>query len=188
MKMKKTFFVMSLLSTMAASTAMAAPGDTIGTGSVAVTGTTGASTCSVTFPTSVSMPTITNSSFRATGNGSAILRQDAGNIQFTGCNGQSVNLKVASSGGVLAGSKTILYPRVNNVEQGWLGLSFGISTDQGSTFTNLKQDNSPNAAIEVNSDAFSVPVRIEAIRMSAANNTVPQGSYSANFVVTATYA
>lgn len=189
--MKKTFFVMSLLSTMAASTAMAASGDTIGTGSVAVTGTTGASTCSVTFPTSVTMPTVTTSLFQAAGTGSAIFQQQAGNIQFNGCNGQSVKIKVAANGGNIAGSKTIIYPSVGNRTQGWLGLTFGISTDQGSNFTNLRLDNTPSSAITVNSDVFTVPVRVEAVKMQAtadSGTNVLQGNYRANFVVTTTYA
>ncbi|MFS9382291.1 hypothetical protein QNN88_16565 [Citrobacter sp. ANG330] len=189
MKMKKTFLVMGLLSTMAAGTAMAASGDTIGTGTVAVTGTTGASTCSVVFPTSVTMPTITTSLFQAAGNGSAILQQQAGNIQFNGCNGQSVNIKVAVSDGQLTGSKNIVYPKVNNAAQSWFGLTFGISTDQGSNFTNLKLDNTPSTAISVDNDAFTVPVRVEAVKMTANNGiAISQGNYSENFVVTATYA
>ncbi|EOX9507551.1 hypothetical protein [Citrobacter amalonaticus] len=191
MKMKKTFFAMGLLSTMAAGTAMAASGDTIGTGTLAVTGTTGTSTCSVVFPTSVTMPTITTSMFQAAGNGSAILQQQAGNIQFNGCNGQSVNIKVTANGGQIAGSKTIIYPTVNNKAQGWFGLTFGISTDQGSNFTNLKLDNTPSTAIAVNNDAFTVPVRVEAVKMQAtadSGTNVSQGNYSSNFVVTATYA
>ncbi|WP_286185749.1 hypothetical protein [Escherichia ruysiae] len=189
MKMKKTFFLMSLLSTMAAGTAMAASGDTIGTGTVAVTGTTGASTCSVVFPTSVTMPTITTSLFQNVGNGNAILQQQAGNIQFNGCNGQSVNIKVAANDGTITGSKNIVYPNLNNKAQSWFGLTFGISTDQGSTFTNLKLDNSPSTAIAVDSDVFTVPVRVEAVKMTSNNDiSISQGNYSSNFVVTATYA
>ncbi|ELY6247645.1 hypothetical protein SNQ22_004077 [Cronobacter universalis] len=187
--MKKTFFVMSLLSTMAAGTAMAASGDTIGTGTVTVTGTTGASTCSVVFPTSVTMPTITTSLFKAAGNGGAILQQKAGDIQFNGCNGQSVNIKVAANGGQITGGKNIMYPQVNNAPQSWFGLTFGISTDQGASFKNLKLDNSPSEAITVNSDVFTVPVRVEAVKMTSNNDiSISQGNYSSNFVVTATYA
>ncbi|HHW0997364.1 TPA: hypothetical protein ACUSX9_003113, partial [Escherichia coli] len=66
---------------------------------------------------------------------------------------------------------------------------FGVSTDNGSSFKNLKLDNSPSEPISVTSDTFALPVRVEAVKMSSNTATdIGQGNYSASFVVTATYA
>ncbi|WP_181657784.1 hypothetical protein [Escherichia coli] len=189
--MNKKLLAMGLLLSMTAGSAMAAAnsGTTIGTGTLAVTGTVGTSTCSVTFPQSVTMPSITTALYNKTPNGSAMIQQSAGNIQFSGCNGQSVNLKVMANNVTLAGSKTIGYPRINGNQQGWLGLAFAVSTDNGSSFNNLKLDNSPSEPIRVTSEAFALPVRVKAVRLSSNTPTdIGQGNYSASFVVTATYA
>ncbi|HAL3059172.1 TPA: hypothetical protein H5293_000940 [Escherichia coli] len=189
--MNKKLLAMGLLLSMTAGSAMAAAnsGTTIGTGTLAVTGTVGTSTCSVTFPQSVTMPSITTAMYNQTSPHNAMVQQSAGNIQFSGCNGQSVNLKVMASNVTVAGSKVIAYPRVNNNQQGWLGLTFGVSTDNGSSFKNLKLDNSPSEPISVTSDTFALPVRVEAVKMSSNTATdIGQGNYSASFVVTATYA
>ncbi len=179
--------------------AAANSGTTIGTGTLAVTGTVGTSTCSVTFPQSVTMPSITTALYNTTPTGSAMIQQSAGNIQFSGCNGQSVNLKVMANNVTLAGSKTIGYPKVDDRQQGWLGLAFAVSTDNGSSFNNLKLDNSPSEPIRANqsqsepisvtSEAFALPVRVKAVKLSSNTATdIGQGNYSASFVVTATYA
>ncbi|EKQ3620682.1 hypothetical protein P4513_004537 [Escherichia coli] len=190
--MNKKLLAMGLLLSMTAGSAMAAAnsGTTIGTGTIAVTGTVGTSTCSVTFPQSVTMPSVTTAMYNKTQQLNAMAQQPAGNIQFSGCNGQSVNLKVmASNVAAVAGNKVVAYPKVNNKEQGWLGLSFAVSTDSGSVFKYLKLDNSPSEPISVTSDTFALPVRVDAVKMSANNATdVGQGNYSASFVVTATYA
>lgn len=183
---------MGLLLSMTAGSAMAAAnsGTTIGSGTLAVTGTVGASTCSVTFPQSVTMPTITTAMYQKTAFQNAMAQQSAGNIQFSGCNGQSVDLKVMATGfGGIAGSKTIAYPKIDNTySQGWLGLTFGVSKDNGSSFTNMKLDNTP-LRIDVTNETFALPVRVEAVKMSSkASTDIGQGNYSASFVVTATYA
>ncbi|EEZ4416912.1 hypothetical protein AAG720_000731 [Escherichia coli] len=189
--MNKKLLAMGLLLSMTAGSAMAAAnsGTTIGTGTLAVTGTVGTSTCSVTFPQSVTMPSITTALYNTTPTGSAMIQQSAGNIQFSGCNGQSVNLKVMANNVTLAGSKTIGYPKVDDRQQGWLGLAFAVSTDNGSSFNNLKLDNSPSEPISVTSEAFALPVRVKAVKLSSNTATdIGQGNYSASFVVTATYA
>ncbi|MFI3944584.1 hypothetical protein VBH09_24145 [Escherichia coli] len=158
--MNKKLLAMGLLLSMTAGSAMAAAnsGTTIGTGTLAVTGTVGTSTCSVTFPQSVTMPSITTALYNTTPTGSAMIQQSAGNIQFSGCNGQSVNLKVMANNVTLAGSKTIGYPKVDDRQQGWLGLAFAVSTDNGSSFNNLKLDNSPSEPIRAN-QSQSEPIR-----------------------------
>lgn len=183
---------MGLLLSMTAGSAMAAAnsGTTIGTGTIAVTGTIGTSTCSVTFPQSVTMPSVTTAMYNQTQQLNPMVQQPAGNIQFSGCNGQSVNLKVtASNVAAVSGNKLVAYPKVNDKGQGWLGLSFAVSTDSGSNFKYLKLDNSPSEPISVTSDTFALPVRVNAVKMSTNNATdIGQGNYSASFVVTATYA
>ncbi|HAW0922480.1 TPA: hypothetical protein JLU65_003636 [Escherichia coli] len=192
--MNKKLLAMGLLLSMTAGSAMAAAnsGTTIGTGAtLAVTGTVGTSTCSVTFPQSVAMPSVTTAMYNATQQLNAMAQQPAGNIQFSGCSGQSVNLKVlASNVAAVSGNKKVAYPKLNNKGQGWLGLSFAVSTDGGSVFKYLNLDNSPSDPISVTSDTFAIPVRIDAVKMLANNNAsdIGQGNYSSSFVVTATYA
>lgn len=189
--MNKKLLAMGLLLSMTTGSAMAAAnsGTTIGTGTLAVTGTVGTSTCSVTFPQNVTMPTVTTAMYQQTAYQNAMVQQPAGSIQFSGCNGQAVDLKVMGTGfGGIAGGKTIAYPKISNNQQGWLGLTFGVSKDNGSSFTNMKLDNTP-LRIDVTNDTFALPVRVEAVKMSSNTATdIGQGNYSASFVVTATYA
>ena len=84
--------------------------------------------CTVSFPTSVTLPTFSKADFSAKAQNSVIGSQNAGNITFSGCNDQSVTIKVTTANTV-SGNGYITFPVVNGSEQGQYGLVVGLEKD-----------------------------------------------------------
>lgn len=189
MKVKKSLVALSLASAMFAGSAMAATtsGQNIGTGTMNVSGTIGSSTCMVTFPTSVVIPAISSADYDNTAYGQQISEVNAGNIQFQGCDGQSVAINVSATGGTVHQAGTYMLPQIDGQTQSYLGLTLDVGDNQS---VKLNGPDDRLSSLSISSGNNSFPVTVRTLRAASSNitsNTLT-GAYSASFVFTATYA
>ncbi|ENC8109326.1 hypothetical protein ACVQXT_004619 [Escherichia coli] len=188
--MKKTIIAGLLTMVTVGSTSVsAASGDSIGTGNLTVTGQVGSiSTCSVSFPGSVTMPTIEKSAYDATANLSAITRTQTQGITFTGCSGSTVNVSFNSTDGN-GWSGNVLRVNIPNASHTWLGLQLA-DTNNVSYWPGVDARNDGRMSnLSITSESHTIPIEVKAMRMSTAS--LPSdvtGEYSAQFVFNATYA
>lgn len=191
MIMKKSLLAIaiSLIATgsVSAIAAAPAPGTQIGTGTLAVTGATAESACTVSFPTSVTLPTFSKANFSAKAQNSVIGSQNAGNITFSGCNDQSVTIKVTTANTV-SGNGYITFPVVNGSEQGQYGLVVGLEKDGAEKYIKVNKDDTNFQNIAVNNESYSIPVTVSTYKVGTNANAISYGTYNVNYVFTATYA
>lgn len=186
--MNKKILAIGLASVMFAGSSIAATQTQ--TGEMNVTGTIGDSTCSISFPSSVTMPLITSAAYNGTKQHGLITSQTTEGIVFSGCSGKSVSLQI-SAPNKTAASGFWVYPTLNGKEQGTIGLAVQVLTSKGSsaTYSKINVADPSLTDIEVTGDSFSLPVTVGAFRMSnrAATSTGFTGQYQQAFVFTATY-
>lgn len=191
MIMKKSLLAIaiSLIASGSVSAIAAAPasGTQIGTGTLAVTGTVADSACTVSFPTSVTLPSFSKADFSAKTQNSTIGSQNAGNITFSGCNGQSVNIKLTTTSTV-SGNGLLTYPVVNGKEQGQFAITVGLDKDGTMRFMKANKDDTNFQNISVNNESYSIPVTVGTYKTGNNVNDVSYGTYNVNYVFTATYA
>ncbi|WP_000749067.1 type 1 fimbrial protein [Escherichia sp. TW14182] len=189
--MKKSLIAITISlfvgSSVSAIAATPASGTQIGSGTLAVTGSTGESACSVSFPTSVTVPSFSKADFNAKSTREVITSQNAGNITFTGCSGQSVNLKVTASN-TISGNGYIAYPVVNGKTQGQYGVVVGLEKDSVFQYIQINRDDANFQNITVGDDNYSIPVTVSSYKMGTNSADISYGTYNVNFVFTATYA
>lgn len=189
--MKKSLLAIaiSLIASGSVSAIAAAPasGTQIGTGTLAVTGAAAESACTVSFPTSVTLPTFSKADFSAKAQNSVIGSQNAGNITFSGCNGQSVTIKVTTANTV-SGNGYITFPVVNGREQGQYGLIVGLEKDGAEKYIKVNKDDTSFQNITVNNESYSIPVTVSTYKVGTNANAISYGTYNVNYVFTATYA
>lgn len=182
MKKKSTIALILSLGIVGSASA-ATGGTTIGTGSSAISQSLTASSCSVSFPSDVTLPSFSTADFNATSaSGSIGDEVSVGNIVFSGCNGNTVNVAVTS------GSKTsnsgYIYPQFNGADQGYVGYWLKINSNgakPNSTVSSLQN-------MSINSDSYSLPVTIATIKMKSGSfSSTETGNYTANVTYTATY-
>lgn len=182
--MKKQSTIALILSLgIIGSASAAASGTTIGSGASSISQTLTASSCSVSFPSDFSLPSISTAAFNATSvNGRIGDEVSVGNIVFSGCNGNTVNIAVTS------GSKTsnsgYIYPALNGGEQGYVGYWLKIN-DYGAVPNSIQ---SALQNMSINSDSYSLPVTVATIKMKNGSfSSTENGNYTANITYTATY-
>ncbi|ENB6579650.1 type 1 fimbrial protein [Escherichia coli] len=182
--MKNIATIAFLLSLGVAGSASAATsGDTIGTGSMAISQSLTASTCSVTFPSDVTLPSFSTATFNdASVNANLVDATSVGDITFSGCSGESVNIALTSSNNV--SSSGYIYPTINGNSQSrvgyWIKVN-GVGGRPNTTVSSLQN-------MSIDSDSYTVPVVIQTIKMSnLAYSTSTTGEYAATVTYTATY-
>ncbi|EQC3334525.1 type 1 fimbrial protein [Escherichia coli] len=190
--MKKTVLAVAMTlmvgSSASAIAATPASGTTIGTGTLAVTGTVGESACTVSFPASVTMPSFSKADFSAKAPNSVITTQSAGNITFSGCSGQSVNIKVATTSKT-SGNGLQTFPSVGGKVQGQYALFLGLEKAGAKRYIKVNNLDDPNFQnIGVTNDNFTIPVSVDVYKIGTNANDISYGSYSVSYVFTATYA
>ncbi|WP_157919954.1 hypothetical protein [Escherichia coli] len=195
--MKRKLLVMGLFTTLVAGSVMAAtPGEQIGaTTQMKVSGTVGTSTCTVTFPTSVTMPTFSSADYNATKQVGVITSQSTSGIQFSGCNGQHVKVVIGASGGTMTGNGLYIYPQLTTANGTTVNnklFAFGLAADTSDNSNSLYKINQTESTalgnIEINNDSHTVPLTVTVRRMSVSNMTPSySGNYNSTFAFTATY-
>ncbi|EIF1229422.1 hypothetical protein LFQ38_004748 [Escherichia coli] len=188
--MKKTIIAGLLtMATVGSASVSAASGDSIGSGNLTVTGKIGSvSTCSVSFPGSVTMPTIEKSAYDAAANLSAVTRTQTPGVVFTGCSGSTVNVSFNSTdGNGWSGNILRVITPGDNVTR--IGLQ--LADDMNVAYwpgANVKNDGRMSN-LAITSESHTIPIVVKAMRMSTSSLPVSvAGEYSAQFVFNATYA
>ena len=182
--MKNISTIAFLLSLGVAGSASAATsGETIGTGSMTISQTLTAASCSVTFPSDVTLPSFSTATFNATSvNNEVVDEASVGDITFSGCNGETVNIALTSSS-TTSGSGYI-YPTINGQVQERIGYWVkvnGFGAKPNSTVSALQN-------MPITSDSYTLPVTIKTIKMIDSDlSSKGTGEYSATITYTATY-
>ncbi|EOA5426168.1 TPA: hypothetical protein ACGSUH_004951 [Escherichia coli] len=182
--MSKVTTIAFLLSLgMVGSASAAVSGAPIGTGNTAITQSLTSASCSVSFPNDVTLPAFSTATFNNTPvNGRIGDVVNVGDITFSGCNNNTVNVVVTSSNST-SGSG-YLYPTFNGSAQGFIG--YWITINNGPAKPNGTVDTLQN--IQINSDTYTLPVAIQTIKMKNGSfGSTTAGDYSANITYTATY-
>ena len=188
--MKKALAISVALMVGASASAMAASGVSgtqIGSGTLAVSGAVGESTCTVSFPNSVAIPAFSKADFQAKAMNSVITTQSAGNITFSGCDGQSVTIKVSSTDKV-SGNGFQTFPVINGEEQGQFALALGLDKNGKKQYVKVNKDDTNFQNISITSSNNSIPVTVDLVKIGYNANGITYGSYNVNYVFTATYA
>jgi len=186
--MKKNLIALVTVTMLGMSaSAFAAPGDVINTSTQSVSSSLNPTTCSVTFPTDVTLPAVTTADYQAAtqfgviGNSSA----SAGSITFSGCNNQQVKVVIdstnnKSSNGVFA------FPTLNGAPQSVIG--FAIKEGLTNSYVKVNGQEDSKLVKTISGDSFEIPVTIESIRASGSSMAAgSSGALNASFVYTATY-
>ncbi|EIM0997800.1 type 1 fimbrial protein [Escherichia coli] len=186
--MKKNLIALVTVTMLGMSaSAFAAPGDVINTFTQSVSSSLNTTTCSVTFPTDVTLPVVTTADYQAAtqygviGNSSV----SAGSITFSGCDTQQVKVVIDSTN-----SKTsnglFAFPTLNGTSQSVIG--FAIKEGLTNSYVKVNGQEDSKLVKTISGDSFEIPVTIESIRASGASLTAgASGALNASFVYTATY-
>lgn len=186
MKMKKAI-IAGLLTMATSGIAFAAgtPGQQIGTGSMTVTGSVGASTCTVSFPSSLNLPAIEASTYNSTPNQSAIVRQPTEGVTFTDCPGETVKVRIDanSSRGQSGNVLRVAIPGDDN--KTFVGLQLVDGNNVGYT---INADDPKLSNISIQGNSHNIPVEVKAMRWSSASlPSSVAGQFDAVYTFTATY-
>ncbi|GDN96604.1 TPA: type 1 fimbrial protein [Escherichia coli] len=184
--MKKTIISgLLIMATSGVAFAAGVPGQNIGTGNMTVSGTVGASSCTVSFPSSVSLPTIDASTYNAAPNQTTILSENTPGIMFNDCSGSTVKVRIdaTSSRGVSGQNLRVEVPGDGGNTR--IALQLADGSDKGYS---INTDDPKLTNININNNSYNIPLKVKALRWStAALPNATAGQYSAVYTFTATY-
>ncbi|EIY1822964.1 type 1 fimbrial protein [Escherichia coli] len=184
--MKKTIISgLLIMATSGVAFAAGTPGQSIGTGNMTVNGTVGASSCTVLFPSSVSLPTIDASLYNAAKSQTTIISEKTPGITFNDCSGSTVKVRIdaTSPRGTSGNNLRVALP--GDGGNTFIALQLANSNDKG---YKINADDPSLTNIEVKNDSYNIPLNVKALRWST--DSLPSavaGQYSAVYTFTATY-
>ena len=158
-------------------------GTEIGSATQTITLPVLSTTCSVNFPSDVTLGELDVSTYNAAGALGVLSTEGIGTIDFQNCNGATVNVSVSTSETV--SSSGYIYPKYNGAIQQRVG--YWVRVNGSGAKPNGTADHLQN--ISVDNANFSLPVEVQSVKMISGDwGQTIGGNLTATITYTATYA